>query len=116
MNWVDATEGQVLTKCGKVQAAGAAKALRKMPKPAIKEIASSTMTRAVETAEIIHEKFPDVPLLFDQELEEGNPDMPHIALRFDRVYSKYFVPTQGPNEETKLLICHSNLIRYLACR
>ena len=44
----------------------------------MKEIISSTMTRAQETA---HEEFSDAPLKFDEDLVEGNPDMPHTAIK-----------------------------------
>ena len=44
------------------------------------------MTRAVQTTKTINEKFPDVPLVYDHELVKGNPDMPHMALRFENGY------------------------------
>ena len=82
----------------------------------IKELVSSTMVRAVETADIIKKRFPVTPLRMDDELVEGSPDMPHHKLRFDRVYNAYFVPSQESTMEAQVLICHANIIRYLVCR
>ena len=116
MNWAAEAGDQSLTKCGQVQAAGAAKALKIMPqRPPVMKIISSTLIRAEQTAIVIQEKFPEIPLQYDAELVEGNPDLPYIQLRFERVYKKYFVPSQGP-KQTWILVCHSNLIRYLVCR
>ena len=105
--WADTPEDNVLTRCGNLQATGAAKALKVMPgRPGVKEIVHSTMIRAEQTARIMHEKFQDTLLRPDPQLEEGNPDRPHTANRFDRVFSEYFVANQGPSEATQVLVCH----------
>ena len=77
---------------------------------------SSTLARAKETAEIIGQQFPNIPLVYDAELEEGNPDLLPHRNRFERVYKNYFVANQGLEKETDVLVCHGNLIRFLVCR
>lgn len=101
-----------LTTCGHRQAAKTAKALNNMPgRPVIKEIITSTMLRAKQTAEVIRQKFTDVPTLYDPDLDEGNPDNYRSGLR---VYTRYFMTTQSC--ETRLLVSHTKLNRYLVCR
>lgn len=116
MHWNVMPEHKKLTKCGKVQAANMAKALKNMcGRPPIRHVISSSMVRARQTAEILMEQFPKHELSIDIELEEGQPSA-YSALRFGRVYSKYFVPSNGCEDQTDVLVCHANIIRYLICR
>ena len=52
---------------------GKATALSKLPiAPMVRRIATSTLSRAKQTADVIHELFPKMLLLEDQSLGEGN--------------------------------------------
>ncbi len=114
-NWA-VPDQQGLTPCGKVQAAGTAKYIKRIHGlPHIPKVVSSTMIRAKETATVIHKEFPEASLEFDYDLTEGSPDHAHTRERFDRVFNSYFVPCQGPTA-TCVLVAHANLIRYLICR
>ena len=109
------SQDKKLTTCGHRQAAKTAKAHKNMSgRPVIKEIITSTMLRAKQTAEVIRQKFTDVPILYDPDLEEGNPDNYRTGLR---VYTRYFMTTQ--RSETRLLVSHIHVYKpncYLVCR
>ena len=118
---------QGLTRLGRVQAAHAARRMRRMPATAIH---CSTMKRAEETAEIIAREHRDLPLVRARILRECVPGLPP-ALRkgsgvsaemirrgkdqADRAYRRYFKRSTG-RERCDVLVCHGNLIRYLVCR
>lgn len=88
---------------------------------------SSTMTRAHETAEIIHESLTDVPFDSSPLLTECTPPaspplqgrsekaMASCASRLDTVFSKYFTPSADA-DRNELLVCHGNVIRYLVMK
>ncbi len=119
------TEG--LTRLGKMQAAQAARRIRRVPATAIH---CSTMKRAVQTAEIIAKELRGLPLRranllrecvpsLPPELREGS-GVPAEAMRLgkdqaDRAYRRYFRRPSG-RDACDVLVCHGNLIRYLVCR
>lgn len=114
--WEYKEDNKKLTPSGKLQAKEAGEALNRMEDlPPIRQIVTSPMIRALESANIILELLPNVTVTSDYELQEGNPDHLPTRDRFDRVYANYFVPGQETTSTT-LLICHANLIRYLLCR
>lgn len=115
-HWEYKEDSKKLTPSGKLQAKKAGAALNRMKDlPPIRQIVTSPMIRASESANIILELLPNVTMTSDYELQEGNPDHLPTRDRFDRVYANYFVPGQE-TASTTLLICHANLIRYLICR
>ena len=114
--WEYKEDNKKLTPSGKLQAKEAGEALNRMKDlPPFRQILTSPMIRALESANIILELLPNVTVTSDYELQEGNPDHLPTRDRFDRVYANYFVPGQETTSTT-LLICHANLIRYLLCR
>jgi len=95
-------------------------------------IAQSRMTRAVQTANIISEALPDVPLLAeDGLLNEGAPIAPeplnrwkpqhYFAVdgaRIEAAFRKYFhrADVEQEKDSYEVIVCHANVIRYFVCR
>ena len=94
----------------------------------------STLVRARETADIIAQNFPGVPITGHDLLWEGVPPVPPVFLdyfgqqpdvdlsdtpitkkRFDAAYYHFFKPAKESNVHD-LIICHGNIIRYLITR
>jgi len=95
-------------------------------------IAQSRMTLAVQTAKIISEALPDVPLLAeDGLLNEGAPIAPeplnrwkpqhYFAVdgaRIEAAFRKYFhrADVEQEKDSYEVIVCHANVIRYFVCR
>lgn len=89
----------------------------------------SPMQRARDTAAIIAQGFPDRRFEVVDDLAECTPptrrveitahekpaDLATCKARLDRVFAKYFRPAAG-HDQTDLLVCHGNVIRYLVTR
>lgn len=89
----------------------------------------SPMNRARDTAAAIAASFPGRHFEVVDDLAECIPatrrvevtkheapaDMAACAARLDRVFARYFRPAAGA-EQTDLLVCHGNVIRYLVTR
>lgn len=89
----------------------------------------SPMNRARDTAAAIAGSFPGRHFEVVDDLAECTPatrrvevtadekpsDMVACAARLDRVFAKYFHPAAG-REQTDLMVCHGNVIRYLVTR
>jgi broad specificity phosphatase PhoE len=114
-----------LTPLGRRQAERTARRLAELP---IEAIYHSDLPRAAETAAIIAERLPDLPLRSTRLLREFGPPVP-TAIRklwgFGRVdrkatraqanalEKKFCVPTRRNAGRTELIVAHGNLIRYL---
>jgi len=121
-----------LTDLGKQQAAVTAARLAALSLP-YSHIIHSNMTRAIETAEIVADALPNIPVLpADTILREGAPIRPepnvaswkpeHYYLqdgaRIEAAFRKYFHradPSQM-KESYEVVVCHANVIRYFVCR
>jgi len=116
-----------LTRVGRLQAAHAARRIRRVPATAIH---CSTMKRAVQTASIIAKGHRGLPLRRASLLRECVPSLPPTLRKrsavsvatirrgkdqADRAYRRYFRRSAGP-DTCDFLVCHGNLIRYLVCR
>eukprot|EP01071_Lankesteria_metandrocarpae_P009450 Lankesteria_metandrocarpae@DN5200_c0_g1_i1.p1 len=136
----DATQG--LTPLGNTQAHSTGKRLAQIMKDKnCVVIRHSTMLRARETANIIGQYFPGVPLDADLGLEEGVPclpspaspsfkppreemekDSPRIEAAFRRYFYRPAVSTVKPASNSRdgaqyeVVVCHGNVIRYFYCR
>lgn len=89
----------------------------------------SPMNRARDTAAAIARSLPESHFRIVDDLAECTPptrrvevtahekpsDMAACAARLDRVFARYFLPAAG-HDETDLLVCHGNVIRYLVTR
>jgi serine/threonine-protein phosphatase PGAM5 len=117
-----------LTPLGVKQAQLTAQRLRSLP---ITAIHYSSLPRAVETAEIIAQAFPDVPfhktrLLWEcfpclpSNLSEFAPKIPAEKLaeyraQAESAFDRYFKRARG-KDKYEILVCHGNIIRYFVCR
>jgi serine/threonine-protein phosphatase PGAM5 len=123
----DPITGPALTPLGIAQARLLASRVRELPVH-FDELSSSSLTRAVETAQILHESVTDVPVTpVRPELSECTPpyfrasekpasaEESACARRLDAAYAQIFVPG-GTSSKNEILICHGNVIRYFITR
>jgi len=122
----DPAVGPGLTPLGIAQARLIGARLQGMPVH-FDSMTSSTLTRARETAAVIHESLTDVPLDSSPLLSECTPpasrplqgesekDLTECANRLDTVFSKRFIPSADA-DRNELLVCHGNVIRYLVLK
>ena len=117
-----------LTPLGQRQARRVALRLSGLP---VSAIHYSTLRRAAETAQIIAEQFPAVPLRPSRLLWECLPGLPVTVRKYypdisrreaerdwrraGRAFAKYFRPVRG-NDRHEIIVAHGNLIRYFALR
>ena len=112
-----------LTPHGRTQARLTARRLRGLP---VSTIHCSTLGRARETAAIIAEQFPDVPVRASTLLWElpnlGPADddtwragFARRTERAERAFLRFVRPARG-RPSVEILVTHGNLIRYFACR
>lgn len=121
-----------LTPLGREQASGTGQRLAQLGLPYTKIIQSS-MTRAMETAELISNEIPSVPVEKpDDILREGAPIRPEPDVgswkadadfradgsRIEAGFRKYFHRADGTQEKDsyEVMVCHANVIRYYVCR
>lgn len=123
--------GRNLTGLGREQAHCTGERLKELGFPYDKLI-SSTMTRAVETAAIIHKYVPELEWNQTDLLREGAPIPPEPPIghwreerhfyedgpRIEAAFRKYF-HRATPDQKTdsyEIIVCHANVIRYMVCR
>jgi serine/threonine-protein phosphatase PGAM5 len=123
---VDSDAGPGLTALGIAQARLLAARLGGL-RGHFEVITSSTMTRAIDTAAVVHETLSEVPVRKSSGLRECTPptygkvdgdseaEQRICARRLDEAFRQYFVPSQGA-EQRDLLICHGNVIRYFVAK
>lgn len=123
-----AADDGFLNPLGLAQARLVAARLRGLP-IVFTSLTASTMPRARQTAEVIHELFPDVPLQTTPLLRECTPrtwrpnaiksdkpaDLDAAEAQLNAAFVKYFVPAQG-RDENDIIVCHGNVIRYLVMK
>jgi len=126
-------EDRKLTLLGRKQADAVAKRLKDLGYNYTK-LTRSTMTRAMETSDIILEYFPDIPTETDDMLREGSPIPPEPpsgswrpehqqffkdGARIEAAFRKYFHradSSQKVKNSYEIIVCHANVIRYFVCR
>jgi serine/threonine-protein phosphatase PGAM5 len=129
-------DGGSLTELGRMQAQHAAKALAHIP---IDAIHASTMTRALETADIIaqevqhdylthdllREAIPTIPPRLAAEIlafMAQDPTFTHETInankkRVEQAFEIFFTAPDEDAEATyELLVCHGNILRYFVCK
>lgn len=128
-------DGGGLTDVGKQQAEYAARAMQSIPLTAI---VASTMLRAIETATIIAEavdmQYTTTPLLREAipsippriathilDLMARDPHLTHESIhedqkRADEAFTQFFIPPPQDTDANDALVCHGNILRYLACK
>ncbi len=116
-----------LTPLGRRQAARIGKRLAQHG--SFEAIFHSDMPRAVETAEIVAQHFPEIPRRQSRLLREGLPTAPghwddkpsrerlaKVRQRMDAAHDRFFKPSKGKKDRHELIVAHGNLIRYLVRR
>jgi serine/threonine-protein phosphatase PGAM5 len=119
-------DGPGLVPLGIAQARLTGARLRGLP-DAPRKIIASNMTRARQTAGVIHETLPEVPVELTDTLRECTPRtvnaMGAMALeaaqlcekRLDAAFATYFIAA-ADGAETDVLVCHGNVIRYFVMK
>ncbi|XP_046351530.1 serine/threonine-protein phosphatase PGAM5, mitochondrial-like isoform X1 [Haliotis rufescens] len=124
--------GRFLTKLGQEQADITGRRLKDLNLP-YTVLISSTMTRAKETADIIHKHVPHLSIQRNDLLREGAPIPPEPAsahwrpevaqfykegARIEAAFRKYFHRAEPDQTEDsyEIIVCHANVIRYFVCR
>jgi len=96
-------------------------------------LVASTMTRAQESASIVHKHFPELCIENEPLLEEGAPVKPEPPIeswsptdeqfredgkRIEAGFRKYFHRASADVKEdtNEIVVCHGNVIRYCVCR
>ncbi len=120
------SDGPGLTPLGIAQSRLVAARLRGFSAVAT-ELISSTMLRARETADVIHESLRSVPVKRSDLLRECTPpvrpdakggqraDQQACQTLLDQAFERYFMPARGM-EARDILVCHGNVIRYFVTR
>ncbi|KPM06988.1 serine/threonine-protein phosphatase Pgam5, mitochondrial-like protein [Sarcoptes scabiei] len=127
----DSDEFRQLTSLGRDQAKRIGERLKELALPYTR-IIKSTMTRAIETAQIIHEHLPDIPMSSCDYIREGSPIFPEPPIhswkpetkffqdgaRIESAFRKYFHRADPSQKQDSydILVCHGNVIRYFVCR
>ena len=122
----DPVAGPSLTPLGLAQARLVGARLRGLPVH-FDSLTSSTMTRARETAAVIHDSLPDVPLAQNALLSEcgpqtwrdkmaaPTPENLQCQRNVDEAFKTYFTPaTQADRHD--IVVAHGNVIRYLVTK
>lgn len=117
-----------LTTLGIEQAKLTARRLSPYP---VSAIYCSSLPRAVQTAEIIAQEFPGIPLRRTRILWECIPCVPPLFSEFysdvpseeiargreqaEEAYGRYFKRARG-KDKCEIMVCHGNLMRYFVSR
>ena len=124
----DPDVGKALLPLGVAQARLVGARLRALPVK-IDALYTSTMTRARQTARVIHEEFPHLDLQKTRILRECTPttwredimeqlepgEAAECEVQLEQAFKEFFVPS--PNKDRHdVLVCHGNVIRYLLTR
>jgi len=120
-----------LTSLGRAQADLTGQRLKQLDLP-YSALISSTMTRALETAKLVHKHVPELTHITDDSLREGAPIPPEPPIgswrpepkffqdgaRIESAFRKYFHRADPVQKEDsyEIIVCHANVIRYFICR
>ena len=120
--------GPHLSPIGVAQAHLAGAALMRLPVQ-FDHLYASPMQRARDTAAVIAEDFPGRAFKVVDDMAECTPptrrteitkgekpaDLAACKQKLDRVFARFFKPATA-GDETDMLVCHGNVIRYLTTR
>ncbi len=95
-----------------------------------KSLISSTMTRAMQTSQVIINDFPEI--LFEQSdlirectpptwredvmAETKSSDMEECVDNLEQAFQKYFIPSPDEKDRNDIIVCHGNVIRYFVTK
>lgn len=125
-------EQHVLTNLGRQQADYVGKRIKELELP-YTFMLNSTMTRAIETSDIMYKHLPQIPRKTCAMIREGAPCPPEPPVghwrpeaqqfyedgaRIEAAFRKYFHRADAKQEKDsyEIMVCHANVIRYFVCR
>lgn len=124
-------KNRILSKLGREQANFTGLRLKDLNHP-YSVIINSTLTRAIETSDIICESFQETPRKSNDMLCEGSPIPPEPPLggwrpnaafykdgaRIEAAFRNFFYRASYKQTEDshEIIVCHANVIRYFVCR
>jgi serine/threonine-protein phosphatase PGAM5 len=87
---------------------------------------SSTMTRAMQTSQVIHNDFPQIIFKQSDLIRECTPptwredvmaetnttEIEECVNNLEQAFQKYFIPSPDDNDRNDIIVCHGNVIRY----
>ena len=125
----DPDVGKELIPLGIAQARLVASRLKSLPVK-ITSLISSTMTRARQTAMIIHHEFPELELQKDSLIRECTPptwrkdimaeetksDLEDCVDNLEAAFTTYFIPSPDDKDRNDVIVCHGNVIRYFVTK
>jgi serine/threonine-protein phosphatase PGAM5 len=120
---------QVLTPLGIAQARLVSNRLKSMDIK-FNSLVSSTMTRAVQTAEVINRDFPELKLEQTDLIRECTPpswrkdimkgvdttEREGCERKLDTTFNRYFIPSPDKSDRNDIIVCHGNVIRYFVTK
>ena len=91
---------------------------------------SSTMTRAMQTSQVIHNDFPQIifeqsdlirectpPTWRDDVMAETNStEVEECVDNLEQAFQKYFNPSPDEKDRNDIIVCHGNVIRYFVTK
>ena len=125
----DEFSGRGLVPLGIAQARLLAARLRAMPVE-FTSLTSSTMTRARQTAVVIHQEFPRLELKPSELICECTPptwrqdvmaevkaaEAEACVKNIEQFFREWFIPSPDAGDRHELVVCHGNIIRYLVAK
>ncbi len=91
---------------------------------------SSTMTRAMQTSQVINNDFPEI--LFEQSdmirectpptwredvmAETKSSEVEECVNNLEEAFQKYFIPSPDGKDRNDIIVCHGNVIRYFVTK
>jgi len=126
---LDEYTGKELTPLGISQARLVATRLKSMS-VIFNSLTSSTMTRAIQTAQIINQDFPELELKKNSLLSECTPptwrkdvmaktdsaEISGCVGNLENAFQEYFIPSPDENDRNDIIVCHGNVIRYFVTK
>ena len=125
----DSDIGNVLTPLGIAQARLLSARLNGMPIK-FNSLISSTMIRAIQTAQIINADFPELELKESNLIRECTPptwredimvktdpkELSECVDNLEKAFREFFISSPDANDRNDIIVCHGNVIRYFVAK
>ena len=88
------------------------------------------MTRAIQTAEVINNDFPELKIEQSDRIRECTPPLrkkdfmagidttnpEECVQNLEQAFQKYFIPSPNGQDQNDIIVCHGNVIRYFVTK
>lgn len=125
----DSDLGKELTPLGIAQARLISTRLKSMPVN-FNSLISSTMRRAIQTALVINNDFPELKLKESNLILECTPptwrediivktdpkELSDCVENLEKAFREFFIPSPDGNDRNDIIVCHGNVIRYFVTK